>query len=107
MSSRGVVNLSTEVGTTTCFVDTPSHIVMNVDNEEKKIIALGKVIKMEMVGQDLNQKGLADKVGIHRETLSRYLNATAGYNMPIGILFKIADALDTTVQDLVSKAESR
>lgn len=80
---------------------------MNVDNEEKKIIALGKVIKMEMVGQDLNQKGLADKVGIHRETLSRYLNATAGYNMPIGILFKIADALDTTVQELVSKAESR
>lgn len=80
---------------------------MSVDNEEKKIIALGKVIKMEMVGQDLNQKALADKVGIHRETLSRYLNATAGYNMPIGILFKIAAALDTTVQELVSKAESR
>ena len=62
---------------------------------------------MEMVGQDLTQKQLADKIGIHRETLSRYLNATAGYNMPIGVLFKIAEALDTTLQDLIGKAEAR
>ncbi|MNW63015.1 antitoxin HipB [compost metagenome] len=78
-----------------------------MDHEDKKIRALGTVIKMEMVGQDLTQKDLADKVGIHRETLSRYLNASAGYNMPLGVLFKIAEALGTTLSDLVGKAEAR
>ncbi|WP_170835476.1 helix-turn-helix domain-containing protein [Arthrobacter alpinus] len=77
------------------------------DLEDKKILALGKAIKMEMVGQDLTQKVLADKIGIHRETLSRYLSGAAGYNMPIGILFQISNTLGVSVQDLVERAEAR
>lgn len=77
------------------------------DYEKEMVLALGKTIKMEMVGKDLTQKDLADRVGIHRETLSRYLNAKAGYNMPIGVVFQIADALGLSARDLIERAESR
>lgn len=77
------------------------------NTEDKQILALGKAIKMEMVGQDLTQQALADKLGIHRETLSRYLSAKAGYNMPVGTLFAIAELLDVSVEDLVAKAAAR
>lgn len=81
--------------------------VSETEYEKQMILALGKTIKMEMVGQELTQKQLADKVGIHRETLSRYLGAKAGYNMPIGIVFQIAEALGMTARELIEKAEDR
>lgn len=75
--------------------------------EDRKIAALGKVIKMEMVGQDLTQQVLADRIGIHRETLSRYLGGKAGYNAPIGVLFRIADELGVSLEELVARSSAR
>lgn len=73
--------------------------------EKDMIAAVSTIIKMEMAGLGLRQQDVAESVGIHRETLSRYLGGKK--EMPLGTLFLVAETLGTTGQDLITKAEKR
>ena len=75
------------------------------DYEEEMIAAVSTVIKMEMVGLGLRQQDVAERVGIHRETLSRYLGGKK--EMPVGVFFQIAEVLGVTAADIMARAESR
>lgn len=75
------------------------------DYEEAMVAAVSAVIKMEMVGQGLRQQDVAERVGIHRETLSRYLGGKK--EMPVGTLFQIAEALGLSAPEIMTRAETR
>ena len=75
------------------------------DYEDEMIAAVSTVIKMEMVGLGLRQQDVAERVGIHRETLSRYLGGKK--EMPVGIFFQIAEVLGVKAADIMARAESR
>ena len=73
--------------------------------EEAMITAVSAVIKMEMVGHGLRQQDVAERVGIHRETLSRYLGGKK--EMPVGTLFQIAEVLNMSAAEIMTRAETR
>lgn len=67
--------------------------------------ALSTQIKVELVERDMDQKDLADKVGINRVTLSHYM--TGKRSMPMPTFFKVAEALGVSPQALMQRAEAR
>lgn len=75
------------------------------DYEAAMVAAVSVVIKMEMVGQGLRQQDVAERVGIHRETLSRYLGGKK--EMPVGTLFQIAETLGLSAPEIMTRAETR
>lgn len=60
---------------------------------------VGKRIKEERKKRNINQKNLARKIGIQNSTLSQYENGKSEPNQEM--LFKIAQALDVNVSDLI------
>ena len=72
---------------------------------ERLEVALATQIKVELVEHDMDQKGLADAIGIESATLSRYL--TGKRSMPMPTFFKVAEALGVTPQVLMQRAEAR
>lgn len=69
------------------------------------VASVSAVIKMEMVGAGLRQQDVAEAVGIHRETLSRYLGGKK--EMPVGVFFQVAEKLGLSAQEIMSRAEAR
>lgn len=67
--------------------------------------AISKQIKVELVERSLEQKDLADAVGIERATLSRYMTNTRP--MPMAIFFKIAEVFGLSPRVLMERAEAR
>lgn len=67
--------------------------------------ALATQIKVELVERSMDQKDLADKVGINRVTMSLYM--TGKRSMPMPTFFKVAEALGVTPQALMQRAEAR
>lgn len=53
----------------------------------------------------MDQKDLADAIGIERATLSRYM--TGRRSMPMPTFFKVAEALGMTPHVLMQRAEAR
>lgn len=67
--------------------------------------ALGTQIKVELVERGMDQKTLAERVGIHPVTMTKYLKNQR--NMPVSVLIDIAGALGISPRALMQAAESR
>lgn len=67
--------------------------------------AIAKQIKVELVERGLDQKGLAELVGVHAVTMSKYMKGTR--SMPMPTFFAVADALGLSPQELMRRAEAR
>ncbi len=67
--------------------------------------ALATQIKVELVERGLDQKTLAERVGIHPVTITKYLKNQR--SMPVPVLIDIADALGVTPRALMQRAEAR
>ena len=67
--------------------------------------ALGTRIKVELVERGMDQKTLAERVGIHPVTMTKYLKNQR--NMPVSVLIDIAGALGISPRALMQAAESR
>lgn len=72
---------------------------------ERLEAALSTQIKVELVERGMDQKVLAEAVGIERATLNRYM--TGKRSMPMPTFFKVAEALGLTPQVLMQRAEAR
>lgn len=67
--------------------------------------AISHQIKVELVERSMDQKDLADAVGIERATLSRYMNNRRP--MPMATFFAIAEAFGLSPRELMERAEAR
>lgn len=67
--------------------------------------ALAHQIKVELVERGMDQKDLAEAVGIERATMNRYM--TGKRSMPMPTFFRVAEVLGLTPQALMQRAESR
>lgn len=72
---------------------------------ERLEAALVVQIKVELVERGMDQKALADKVGINAVTLSKYMTNKRG--IPMATFFKIADALGVSPMTLMQRSEAR
>lgn len=85
-----------------------SHRVDDMDNTvEEWWAAVSTVLKTEMAAHRprLSQGDLAARVGISRETMSNYL--TGKREMPIPVIYRMADELGLTVQWILDEADRR
>jgi len=78
---------------------------MNTTYGEQLESAVALQVKVELTERGMDQKDLAEAAGLERVTLNRYLKGHR--SMPMPIFFKIAQALDMSAQELMSRAESR
>ncbi len=67
--------------------------------------ALALQIKVELVERGMDQKDLAEAIGIDRVTLNRYMKQHR--SMPMPIFFKVAEALRLSPRVLMERAEAR
>jgi transcriptional regulator with XRE-family HTH domain len=67
--------------------------------------ALSTQIKVELAERDMDQKDLAEKAGMDRVTLNRYIKGHR--SMPMPVFFKVAEALGLSAQVLMQRAEAR
>lgn len=67
--------------------------------------ALALQLKVEMAERGMEQKELADKVGINKVTMSHYM--TCKRSMPMPTFVKVAEALGLTPSALLGRAEAR
>lgn len=72
---------------------------------ERLEAALSTQIKVELAEREMEQKDLADAIGIESATLSRYM--TGKRSMPMPTYFKVAEALGLSAQVLMRRAEAR
>lgn len=72
---------------------------------ERLEAALSKQIKVELVERGMDQKDLAEAIGIERATLSRYM--TNRRPIPMQTFFAVAEAFGLAPQELMQRAESR
>jgi transcriptional regulator with XRE-family HTH domain len=72
---------------------------------EKLEAAISIQIKVELADREMDQRGLADAVGIESATLSRYM--TGKRSMPMPTFFKVAETLGLTPRELMQRAEAR
>lgn len=77
-----------------------------MNNEEALFLAaISKQIRIELEEQEMDQKGLAEAVGIGRPSLSRYLQ---GHQvMPMPVFYRVAAALKLSPDELMSRAWKR
>ncbi len=75
-----------------------------MSKSERLLEALSKVVKMRRDEAGLSQTELADRAKLHRTYISNIERGTQ--NISLDILSRIAEALGTTVTDLISNAES-
>lgn len=72
---------------------------------DKLEAALATQIRVELAARDMEQKELAEKVGIERATLNRYMKGHRP--MPMPTFFKIAEAFGVTARELMMRVEDR
>lgn len=72
---------------------------------ERVEAALATQIKVELVERGLDQKDLAEAVGVERATLNRYLKGHR--SMPMPVFFKLAETLGLSPRVLLERAEAR
>ena len=77
-----------------------------MDNEEARFLAaISKQIRIELEEHDMDQKDLAEAVGIGRPTLNRYMQ---GHQvMPMPVFFRVAAALGLSPDALMTRAWRR
>lgn len=67
--------------------------------------ALATQIKVELVERGMDQKTLAERVGIHAVTMTKYLKNQR--SMPVPVLIDIAETLGVSPRALMQRAEAR
>ena len=67
--------------------------------------ALATQIKVELADHGMEQKDLADQVGINRVTMSHYM--TCKRSMPMPTFVRVAEVLGLTPSVLMGRAEAR
>lgn len=67
--------------------------------------ALATQIKVELVERGMDQKDLAEAVGIERATLNRYM--TGKRSMPMPTFFLVAEVFGVSPMVLMQRAEAR
>jgi plasmid maintenance system antidote protein VapI len=67
--------------------------------------ALSLQIQVELTERRMDQKDLAEAIGIDRVTLNRYLNGHR--SMPMPVFFRLAEALGLSPQALMQRVEAR
>lgn len=75
------------------------------NNFEGLEAALATQIKVELVERGIDQKTLAERVGIHPVTMTKYLKNQR--SMPIPVLIDIASTLGVSPRILMQRAEAR
>jgi transcriptional regulator with XRE-family HTH domain len=76
-----------------------------MNNFEGLESALATQIKVELVERGMDQKTLAELVGIHPVTLTKYMKNQR--SMPLPVLISVADALGLSPRVLMERAEAR
>lgn len=74
-------------------------------DEDKFEAALVKQVLVELPERDMQQKDLAEAMGIEPATLNRYLKSKRGIKM--SVFYKMADGLGMTPGELMLKVEAR
>lgn len=72
---------------------------------ERLDAAVGRQIKVELAERGWDQKTLAEKMGIERATLNRYIMNHRSMNMTM--FLRLTDALGIAASDLLGKAQDR
>lgn len=72
---------------------------------ERLEAALATQIKVELVERDINQKDLAEAVGIGRPAMNRYMRGHQSFPMPT--FFKVAEVFGLSPRVLMERAEAR
>lgn len=72
---------------------------------ERLEAALATQIKVELVERGMDQKDLAEAVGVGRPAINRYLKGHQ--SMPMPTFFKVAEVLGLSPQVLMQRAEAR
>lgn len=67
--------------------------------------ALAAQIKVELAERGMEQRGLADALGIESATLSRYM--TGKRSMPMPTFVKVAETFNLSPYELMKRAEAR
>ncbi len=67
--------------------------------------ALATQVKVELLERGLDQKTLAERVGIHPVTMTKYLKNQR--SMPLPVLIDIASELGVSPRVLMQRAEAR
>ena len=68
-------------------------------------IALAKQIRIELAEREMDQKDLAEAIGIARTSLNRYMQNKQSFPMPV--FFSIAEAFGLSPKTLMERAEAR
>lgn len=68
-------------------------------------IALSKQIRVELAEREMDQKDLAEALGIARTSLNRYMQNRQSFPMPV--FFRIAEVFGLTPKVLMERAEAR
>lgn len=72
---------------------------------ERLEAALAKQITIELVERGMDQKALAEAVGVERATMNRYMKLHR--SMPLPTYIRVAEALGLSPQVLMQRAEAR
>lgn len=76
-----------------------------MNNLEGLEASLATQIRVELVEADMDQKTLAERVGIHPVTLTKYMKNQR--SIPLPVLIDIAVALGLSPRELMERAEAR
>lgn len=76
-----------------------------MSNYEGLEASLATQIKVELVERSMDQKTLAERVGIHPVTLTKYMKNQR--SIPLPVLIDIAVALGVSPRELMERAEAR
>ena len=76
-----------------------------MNNFEGLEASLATQIKVELVEAGMDQKTLAERVGIHPVTLTKYMKNQR--SIPLPVLIDIAVALGVSPRELMERAEAR
>lgn len=76
-----------------------------MNNFEGLEASLATQVKVELVERGMDQKTLAERVGIHPVTLTKYMKGQRSIPMPV--FFDIAAALGISPRELMERAEAR
>jgi transcriptional regulator with XRE-family HTH domain len=76
-----------------------------MNNFEGLEASLATQIKVELVEADMDQKTLAERVGIHPVTLTKYMKNQR--SIPLPVLIDIAVVLGLSPRELMERAEAR
>lgn len=73
--------------------------------EDRLHVAMAAQIKVELAERGMDQKDLAEAVGIHAVTMTKYMKGQRVPNMTT--FYKIAEALGLTPHEMMLRAEAR